>query len=123
MAKTLNIDTLDALLAKGQELKALLESSPEIAAFAAALSENAKPVFIIPGERFICVKEAGRILGVGPNRIYEYVAQGRITAYYTPGSNHRKFLLSELMSIPKLSPEEANSLPERQEDWGKRKEE
>ena len=100
MAKEIRLEDLDALLAKGQELKALLESSPEIAAFAEILRENSKPVFVIPGERLVRAGEAARILGGNENTIAQYVRDGRLKAYYTPGSCHRKFMLSAVWSIP-----------------------
>ena len=103
MAKTISLDALDAMLAKGQELKSLLESSPEIAAFAEALKETKGPILVLPGERFIRAGEAAKILGVNENTISQYARQGKLTAYYTPGSSHRKYMLSAVLALPQIS--------------------
>ena len=105
MGRSISLDALDAMLAKGQELKALLESSPEIAAFAEALRETKGPILVLPGERFIRAGEAAKILGVNENTISQYARQGRLTAYYTPGSSHRKYMLSAVLALPQMAQE------------------
>ena len=105
MGSSISLDALDAMLAKGQELKALLESSPEIAAFAEALKETKGPVLVLPGERFIRAGEAAKILGVNASAISQYAKEGRLTAYYTPGSNQRRYMLSAVLALPQMSQE------------------
>jgi excisionase family DNA binding protein len=97
----IKIDDLDALITKGRELKQLLQSSPEIAAFADGLRQSREPVLLMEHDRLVRAGEAASILGVNKSTIGKYVNDGLLTAYFTPGSTSRKFRISELWKIPK----------------------
>lgn len=112
MAAMISVDVLDALVERGRELQQLLHQSPELMAFAEGLRQAKEPVLLLEHDRLVGGNEAAKILRVNPSRICEYVREGRLHPYFTPGSRNRKFLLSEVWKIPQR--EEA--------DLGKKKE-
>jgi excisionase family DNA binding protein len=89
------------MIEKGKELQRLLQSSPEIVAFAKTLQQAKEPVLLLENDRLVQAGEAANILGVNKSYIGQLVKQGLLTPYYTPGSSYRKFRLSEVWSIPK----------------------
>ncbi len=98
----LNLETLEALVSKGQQLKSLLTEEPDILRFMELLSNNDGSQWVIPTkiDRLVGPKEVLRILRISTARLEEYVKSGRLTAYYTPPASGRKFWLSEVMAIP-----------------------
>lgn len=52
-------------------------------------------------DKLIRAAEAARILNVGKQTVYWYVSEGLLNAYYTAGSPHKKFWLSEVKAVAK----------------------
>jgi hypothetical protein len=100
MGKMLRLDDLEAMIQKGKELQDLLRQSPEIVAFVEGIQQAKEPVLLLENDRLVRAGEAASILGVNKTSIGEFVKQGLLTPYFTPGSSSRKFLLSELWKIP-----------------------
>lgn len=96
---TVSMEDLDALVAKAQQLKALLDE-PEVLAFARTLARNSDPVLIIGTDRLVGTKEAAKMLGTNMNTIGQYVADGRLRPWYLPNNPRRKFKLSDIWKIP-----------------------
>lgn len=103
----ISVDDLDKLIEKGKELKALLEKSPEITAFAKAVADNAKPVLVVDNDRLILAGEAASILGVNKSTIGRYIDEGLLNVYYVPHSSRRRFKLSEVWGALKHDIKEA----------------
>lgn len=101
MGQTLKLDDLNAMIEKGRELQMLLRQSPEIVAFAEGLQQAKEPVLLLEQDRLVLAGEAASILGTSKSTIGQFVKQGLLTPYYTPGSSFRKFRLSEIWAIPK----------------------
>ena len=98
-----DLGRLDELLEKAQKLREFLEESPEIMAFAKSLQDSRDPVLLMQQDRLVRASETASILGVNPNTIGKYVKEGRLKAWYTPGSSQRKYRLSEIWGIPQES--------------------
>lgn len=96
----MKISDLDAMLEKGQKLKALLEESSAVAVFAEALRDARDPVLVLEQDRLVRAGEAAKILGINQSTINSYVREGKLTPWYTPGSHQRKFKLSDIWAIP-----------------------
>lgn len=94
-----NMDDLENLVAKGNELKALLTESPEILEYM-KLAQN-KTSITVPTKMdcLITAKKAAYILGVGKSTIYQLEKDGLLQAFFTPNSRTRKFWMSDVMRV------------------------
>ena len=102
MNELLNLETLEALVSKGQQLKSLFTEEPDLLKFLELLKSTDESRLVMPpkADRLIGPKEVLGILRISPGRLEDYVKSGRLTAYYTPPASGRKFWLSEVMAIP-----------------------
>lgn len=100
------MNNLPQLLEALESLQQVIRESPEVVECLRLMKECKSEVVLTPikVDRLIGQKEAADILGVSPNRICEYVNSGLLTAYYTPPTSHRKFWLSQVLSVPFPSP-------------------
>ena len=98
----LNLETLEALVSKGQQLKSLLTEEPNLLKFLELLKGTEPNQLVMPpkADRLVGPKEVLGILRISPGRLEEYVKSGKLTAYYTPPASGRKFWLSDVMAIP-----------------------
>lgn len=95
------MEQLDALVKRGRELQRLLIENPEVLEFLRIVQELKEiPVMTEKADRLIELSEAARILDTNTGTVGKYVRTGKLTAYKTIGSNHRKFWLSEVMALP-----------------------
>jgi len=93
---------IEALVEKGQELKKLLQETPEIISFLTLLKDLGDEKVVLPIKTDILIRagQAAEILGVDKALIYKYVKEGRLHPYRTPPASHMKFWLSEVKAIP-----------------------
>ena len=99
---------LDALVAKGRELQAILKESPGILSFLQLIKESRQYMTVLPAQSdaLICAGEAAGVLKVDKGSIYRYEKAGLLKAYYTPGSPRKKFWLSEVKGLVSPTPSE-----------------
>ena len=96
----ISTETLSEMVSRGEQLKCLLESNPDIIRFM-ELMNSEKPLAIpVKEDRLIGPSEVMKILKISSSRLEEYVKTGKLTAYHTPPSSGRKFWVSEVMAIP-----------------------
>ena len=100
---SMTVSDIEAMVEKGRELQKLLQETPGIIRFMELMKELGDSAAILPAkaDRLIRAGEAAQILGVDKAQIYKYAKEGKLTALYTAGSNHKKFWLSAVMSLPK----------------------
>ena len=97
----LTLENLTALIEKGQELKKLLQETPEIIEYLKLAESLSGSILPIPSDRLICVSEAAKILKVSNSTICNYASSGILIPLYTAGSRHKKFWLSEVKAVAK----------------------
>lgn len=102
METAINLETLDTLLDKGEQLKNLLTEEPNLLRFLELLKDTDVNQIVRPVEadRLIGPKQVISILKISSARLEEYVKRGMLTAYYTPPASGRKFWLSEVLALP-----------------------
>ena len=99
----INLETLNALIEKGKELKALLNETPEILEYLRLTDKlnGEKNILPIVSDRLIRAGEAAEVLGVNSQTIGRYAREGILTPFKVDGSNQNKFWLSEVKAIAK----------------------
>ena len=77
--------------------------------------ENGECIFIDLSSmnRLIGATEAHKILGVSVATIGNYVKTGRLTAYYVPESQSRRFWLYDVMALARKEPYETDKKEEK----------
>lgn len=63
------------------------------------LTKHDKIIEFPQDDKLIRAGEAARILNVSKATIYWYASEGLLAAYYTAGSNHKKFWLSDVKNL------------------------
>lgn len=108
MSTAVSMADLDALVAKGRELQAILKESPSVLQFLQLVKETGQNMAVLPvqSDALICAGEAAGILKVDRGSIYRYEKEGLLKAYYTPGSPRKKFWLSEVKGLVSPAPSE-----------------
>ena len=108
MSTAVSMADLDALVAKGRELQAILKESPGVLQFLQLVKETGQNMAVLPAQSdtLICAGEAAGILKVDRGSIYRYEKAGLLKAYYTPRSPRKKFWLSEVKGLVSPTPSE-----------------
>lgn len=105
------LSDLEAMVQKGQELKALLQETPEILSFMKCLHKSGDKQIVMPVSMDVLVlaNQAAKVLGTDKSNIYRYVREGLIRPFYTPHSQYMKFWLSEVKALARREkiPDEA----------------
>lgn len=103
-----SLANLDALIAKGRELKQLLTETPEILTYLRLVSELDAEKLSLPKVDDVLLRsgDAAKILGVSPSLIRSYVKSGKLNGYFVAGSSHLKFWRSEVKALAKLAEKE-----------------
>lgn len=96
----MNLENLDLLIDKAQQLKDLLQGTPEIIQYLNLADNLQGAVLPIPTDRLIRTGEAAKVLNVSKATISHYAKTGILTPLYTPGSTHQKFWLSKVKAVP-----------------------
>ena len=80
------MNDLNALVAKGQELKAILTETPEILSFLRLIKDLGDGKAVLPAQTdaLVFAGQAAKVLGVDKATIYRYVKDGILKPYYTP---------------------------------------
>ena len=96
-----SLEKLDALIAKGRELKKLLTQTPEILTYLQLINDIDNDKIQTPkvDDMLIRAGDAARILGVNQSTISHYVKSGRLRGYLIAGSSHLKFWRSEVKAL------------------------
>ena len=97
----LTLENLNNLIEKGQELKKLLQETPEILDYLKVVENLQGAILPIPADRLVRTGEAAKILCVSKDLISYYAKTGILTPFYTAGSTHKKFWLSEVKAVAK----------------------
>lgn len=99
----LSLENLDALIAKGRELKQLLTETPEILSYLRLVNELDTEKLSPPKVDDVLLRsgDAAKILGVSPSLIRQYVKNGKLNGYIVAGSNHLRFWRSEVKALAK----------------------
>ena len=97
----ISLETLNALIEKGKELKALLKETPEILEYLRLTDKlnGEKNILPIVSDRLIRAGEAAEVLGVNSATICRYAREGILTPFKVDGSNQNKFWLSQVKAI------------------------
>lgn len=100
----IDLNAMGELIAKGQQLQALLTQNPEMLTFLQLLKDTDTEHIVVPvkADRLIYPGEAREILRVSETTLNQYVDQGLLKSYRTPPKGKRKFWLSEVMAIPQM---------------------
>ena len=108
MSTAVSMADLDALVAKGRELQAILKESPGVLQFLQLVKETGQNMAVLPAQSdtLICAGEAAAILKVDRGSIYRYEKAGLLKAYYTPGSPRKNCWLSEVKELVAPAPSE-----------------
>ena len=93
----MELSELNDFVAKGEMLQRLLKETPEIIEYLKLAKEP--PVLPIRTDCLVLVAQAAKVLAVSRGTVYQYVKDGLLKAYYTPGSERMKFWLSDLQSL------------------------
>ena len=103
--ENLNLEKLDALIAKGKELKKLLTQTPEILTYLRLINEIDDEKIQMPKVDDVLIRagDAARILGVNQSTINRYVKSGQLRSYIVAGSSHLKFWRSEVKALAKIN--------------------
>ena len=98
----INLENLDALIAKGRELKQLLKDTPEIITYLRLMNESGGKISL-PKIDDVLIRsgEAAEILGVNKSAISHFVKTGQLRGYIVAGSSHLKFWRSEVKALAK----------------------
>lgn len=96
-----SLEKLDALIAKGRELKKLLTQTPEILTYLQLINDIDNDKIQAPKVDDVLIRagEAARILDVNQSTISHYVKSGRLRGYLVAGSSHLKFWRSEVKAL------------------------
>ena len=94
-----------------ERIQQILKESPEVLVFLNLIKETGVPAVVSPIKSDVLIEagQAAKVLKVSAVKIGQYHSQGLLPAYYVPDSNHRKFWLSDVMSLAKR---EKRSTPE-----------
>ena len=94
-------NSLDSVVDSLQRIKCLLHESPEVLRFLELLKETGVEHIVIPvtADKLIEASQAAEVLKVSKSRIGVYCRSGLLSAYYTPGSNNRKFWLRDVLAL------------------------
>ena len=97
----INISDLDAMVQKGQELKELLQGTPEILSFVKCLHNSGEKQIVLPINMDVLLRasQAAKVLGTDKTCIYRYVREGLLHPFYTPHSQYMKFWLSDVKAL------------------------
>lgn len=92
---------LESVVVSLQRIQYLLHESPEVLQFLTLLKETGADQLVSPvrADKLIEAGQAAEVLKVSRNRIGAYCRAGLLPAYYTPGSNNRKFWLRDVLAL------------------------
>ena len=93
----MELNELNDFVAKGKMLQRLLKETPEIIEYLKLAKEP--PVLPIRTDCLVLVAQAAKVLAVSRGTVYQYVKEGLLKAYYTPGSGRMKLWRSDLQSL------------------------
>ena len=98
-----NLEKLDKIVQKGQQLQELLEKNPQLLEFMRLVNATEGKAVLAPvkADKLIEAKEVASILKIPIGRVGEYVKAGYLTAYTTPPTTNRKYWISQVLAIPK----------------------
>lgn len=84
-----------------ERIQQILKETPEVLTFLNLMKETKVPALVSPVKSDVLVEagQAAKVLKVSAVKIGQYHTQGLLPAYYVPDSNHRKFWLSDVMSL------------------------
>ena len=94
---------LNGVVEQMERIQRILKESPEVLTFLNLIKETGVPAMVTPLKSDVLIEasEAAKVLKVSTVKIGQYHSRGLLPAYFVPDSNHRKFWLSDVMSIAK----------------------
>lgn len=98
----INLENLDAMIAKGRELKQLLKETPEILTYLRLMNDCGEKNYM-PKVDDVLIRsgEAAEILGVNKSAISYFVKTGQLRGYFVGEASHLKFWRSEVKALAK----------------------
>ena len=79
----ISTETLSEMISRGEQLKCLLESNPDIIRFMELMNSEKPLVIPVKEDRLIGPSEVMKILKISSSRLEGYVKTGKLTAYHT----------------------------------------